>query len=110
MKLTLADVARNYGPDFGSFGVISDSLSAPGLPRVATHVSPSGTVWIRPESGGRAFRLLCGEVITARTPEGITDGRCGQPVVYPSVCCEGHTDLHEAHGTSVTLDEYADRD
>jgi hypothetical protein len=65
---------------FDRVGVIVDHLASFEAAGGRVHVAASGALWaVLPD--GRAYRVLCGEIIAVATEDGPSDGRCGLPVV-----------------------------
>lgn len=80
----LYDAVTAFGS--GPFGVLSESLSTFGD---AVVVTPDG--WVHPVGGGRAWRVLCSEVVLGHYDDGTTyTTRCGGGVVEASPFCEAH--------------------
>lgn len=78
-----------YGPRWRE-GILIDHVEAA---QRAGHVlvrTGSGHGWVRPAAGGRAIRVVCGEIVRIDTEDGPVSGRCGTPVLLDAAVCEGH--------------------
>jgi hypothetical protein len=88
----LADQASTWGS--GPFGILADDMGF----LLDVTVSPRG--WVHPTAGGKAYRLLCAEIVERTYPESSETytSRCGQPVTDgASPFCEAHhpgVDIH----------------
>lgn len=58
-----------------------------------TRVLASGTTVVLNPDGTVIARLVCGEIVPVHTEDGITSGRCSQPVLDNDLACPGHAEL-----------------
>lgn len=54
------------------------------------------TEWVVPHAGGRAFKVVCGDLVEERHEDGVSITRCGAPIVPGGTGCPGH-DLGPDH-------------
>jgi hypothetical protein len=105
---SLDDVARSYGGNERHMpvGILIDHVGA--LSHLGATRVVGESVWFVPHAGGRAYPVLCGDIIEYRHEDGISDGRCGHRVVAGGTGCQGHDlgpdHLKECeHGLSLAL-------
>lgn len=81
--------AGAYGPRWRE-GILIDHVDAA---QRAGHVlvrTGSGHGWMHPATGGRAIRVVCGELIKISTEDGPVSGRCGAPALLDTGRCDVH--------------------
>jgi hypothetical protein len=104
--MSLDEVATYYGAPEGRtpMGVLIDHLYL--FTETAKVKVIGDSEWITPVDGGRAYPVVCGDIVMFDTEDGPTDGRCGRKVVAGGTGCPEHNipDLGECeHGLSKAL-------
>ena len=83
-----------YGPDFEDRGLISEHVDVFEAAGGTFRVTGSGRTWaVLPD--GRAYPVLCSDLIEVWTEDGRMTGRCGAPTVRDG-SCEGHAAERDA--------------
>lgn len=93
---SIYDVVGNYGPGWRP-GVLIDDLDRAvtfGL-KVVNTGTKTWVVGDDPNDFGRAYPVVCGDIIGIVTEDGPTDGRCGVPVDGDRWGCTGHADQRD---------------
>lgn len=73
---------------FERVGVVVDHVESFVQAGGSVRPTRSGGLWaVLPD--GRAYKVLCGEIIPVATEDGPSDGRCGLPVVAATGRCRG---------------------
>jgi len=85
------DVMGMYGPGPFRQGVLVDHLHLIPEDRIR---NGQNVQWVVTDDG-RAWPVLCGEIIGIVTEDGPSDGRCGIPVEPGKGACEGHELQHQ---------------
>lgn len=80
---------RGWGPAYRT-GVVSDHVySVQALPGTRVVEGDLATWVVDDQAGGRAYPVLCGDLVEWMTEDGPTDGRCGL-LATDEGACEGH--------------------
>jgi hypothetical protein len=112
--LTVLDrLVATYGDAHRRTGILSEHRSLAAIAGLRERKLAAGTSWLV-AADGRAFPVLCSELIEVATEDGPVSGRCGALASDPLGMCPGHTyaatgseepDIEEScpHGLSAWL-------